>query len=160
VKSGKRYFANDNISAFIEPGELEALLDEVAGKMQGVLESLVIDVDHDHNATQVRAVELFLDGRHDELSRELRQRLQRPLRSPEAINARLDAVEVFRGKPLSTNRMAANLFRAPWSPRPVPHNGSRLLLGSTPRAGLGSGHLPRGALSLLWLADAQPIAVG
>ena len=26
VKSGKRYFANDNISAFIEPGELEALL--------------------------------------------------------------------------------------------------------------------------------------
>ena len=43
-KANKRYHANDNISAFIEPGELEALLDEVAGKMQGVLESLVIDV--------------------------------------------------------------------------------------------------------------------
>ena len=47
--ANRRYHANDNISAFIEPGELEALLDEVAGKMQDVLESLVIDVKKDHN---------------------------------------------------------------------------------------------------------------
>ena len=38
----KRFHANDNIADFIEPGELEALLDEVAGKMQGVLDSLVL----------------------------------------------------------------------------------------------------------------------
>ncbi len=61
--ANKRYFANDNISAFIEPGELEALLDEVAGKMKGVLESLVIDVDHDHNTqdTARRVAKMYLN---------------------------------------------------------------------------------------------------
>ncbi len=44
-----RFHANDNISAFIEPGELEGLVDEVAEKMQAVLESLVIDTENDHN---------------------------------------------------------------------------------------------------------------
>ncbi len=48
-KSRTRFHANDNIAAFIEPGEIDALLDEVAGKMKGVLESLVIDTDSDHN---------------------------------------------------------------------------------------------------------------
>jgi GTP cyclohydrolase IA len=48
----QRYFANDNISAFIDDGELDLLLDEVAGKMQGVLESLVIDTDNDHNTRE------------------------------------------------------------------------------------------------------------
>jgi len=47
----KRYHANDNIAEFIQPGELEALLDEVQVKMQGVLDSLVIDTDHDHNTS-------------------------------------------------------------------------------------------------------------
>ena len=45
----KRFNANDNIAEFIEPGELEGLLDEVEGKMKHVLESLVIDLDNDHN---------------------------------------------------------------------------------------------------------------
>ena len=45
----KRFHANDNIADFMEPGELEALLDEVALKMRGVLESLVIDTNSDHN---------------------------------------------------------------------------------------------------------------
>jgi len=44
-----RFHANDNIAAFIEPGELEGLVDEVAQKMQEVLESLVIDTKSDHN---------------------------------------------------------------------------------------------------------------
>jgi GTP cyclohydrolase I len=48
-KAQKRFHANDNIADFIEPGELEKLLDEVAGKMQGVLSSLVIDTESDHN---------------------------------------------------------------------------------------------------------------
>jgi GTP cyclohydrolase I len=48
-KARKRFHANDNISAFLLPGELEALQEEVAGKMQGVLESLVIDTESDHN---------------------------------------------------------------------------------------------------------------
>jgi excinuclease ABC subunit C len=35
----------------------------------------VFDVDHEAYAAQVRAVTLFLDGRHDELSRELEERM-------------------------------------------------------------------------------------
>ncbi len=49
---GQRYHANDNISAFVEPGELEQLVKEVCEKMTGVLESLVIDLDHDHNTRE------------------------------------------------------------------------------------------------------------
>ena len=45
----QRFNANDNISAFIEPGDLDKLLDEVAEKMQGVLDSLVINTANDHN---------------------------------------------------------------------------------------------------------------
>ena len=47
----KRFNANDNIAEFIEPGELEKLLDEVEVKMQEVLDSLVIDTERDHNTT-------------------------------------------------------------------------------------------------------------
>ncbi len=47
--SRKRFNANDNISQFIEPGDLELLLDEVEEKMKGVLSSLVIDTENDHN---------------------------------------------------------------------------------------------------------------
>jgi len=50
LRSRKRsYFANDNIASALEPGDAEALVEEVALKMKGVLESLVIDVDNDHN---------------------------------------------------------------------------------------------------------------
>jgi len=50
-----RFHANDNISAFLKPGELEALLDEVEEKMRGVLESLVIDTVSDHNTQDTAA---------------------------------------------------------------------------------------------------------
>ena len=51
LASKQRFHANDNIAEFIQPGELEALLDEVETKMKGVLESLVIDTANDHNTT-------------------------------------------------------------------------------------------------------------
>jgi GTP cyclohydrolase I len=51
-KAQRRFHANDNISAFIESGELEELQKEVASKMLGVLQSLVIDVEHDHNTRE------------------------------------------------------------------------------------------------------------
>ncbi|MEC5387140.1 GTP cyclohydrolase I [Uliginosibacterium sp. H3] len=62
-RAGKRFHANDNISAFIEPGEMERLLEEVAGKMQGVLESLVIDTESDHNTqdTARRVAKMYLN---------------------------------------------------------------------------------------------------
>ncbi|HSO45504.1 MAG TPA: GTP cyclohydrolase I [Rhodoferax sp.] len=58
----KRFHANDNIADFIEPGELELLLDEVEDKMKGVLGSLVIDTEHDHNTddTARRVAKMYL----------------------------------------------------------------------------------------------------
>src|SRR5574344_306845 len=60
--AGQRFHANDNIAAFIEPGELEQLLDEVEHKMQGVLDSMVIDTVHDHNTqnTARRVAKMYL----------------------------------------------------------------------------------------------------
>jgi len=57
-----RFHANDNISAFIKPGELEGLVDEVAEKMQAVLESLVIDTESDHNTqnTSRRVAKMYV----------------------------------------------------------------------------------------------------
>jgi GTP cyclohydrolase I len=62
VAARRRFNANDNIADFIEPGELERLLDEVADKMQGVLQSLVIDTEHDHNTqdTARRVAKMYL----------------------------------------------------------------------------------------------------
>jgi GTP cyclohydrolase I len=59
----KRFHSNDNIADFIQPGELEKLLDEVEQKMQGVLESLVIDVEGDHNTgnTARRVAKMYLN---------------------------------------------------------------------------------------------------
>jgi GTP cyclohydrolase I len=60
--SRKRFNANDNIAQFIEPGELELLLDEVEEKMKGVLSSLVIDTVNDHNTdnTARRVAKMYL----------------------------------------------------------------------------------------------------
>lgn len=62
-KARRRYHANDNISAFIEPGELDQLLEEVSLKMRGVLESLVIDIAQDHNTqdTARRVAKMYLN---------------------------------------------------------------------------------------------------
>jgi GTP cyclohydrolase I len=59
----KRYHSNDNIADFLEPGDLEALLDEVEVKMQGVLDSLVIDTDNDHNTgnTARRVAKMYIN---------------------------------------------------------------------------------------------------
>jgi GTP cyclohydrolase I len=59
----KRFHSNDNIADFIQPGELEALLDEVEAKMKGVLESLVIDTQNDHNTgdTARRVAKMYLN---------------------------------------------------------------------------------------------------
>jgi GTP cyclohydrolase IA len=63
VASRKRFNANDNIADFIEPGELEKLLDEVEEKMKGVLSSLVIDTERDHNTdnTARRVAKMYVN---------------------------------------------------------------------------------------------------
>ncbi|HMN57129.1 MAG: GTP cyclohydrolase I [Burkholderiales bacterium] len=61
--AGQRFNANDNIAEFIQPGELERLLDEVEDKMQAVLDSLVIDTARDHNTerTARRVAKMYLN---------------------------------------------------------------------------------------------------
>ena len=58
----RRFHANDNIAEFIEPGELDLLLDEVEAKMKGVLSRLVIDTENDHNKDQTarRVAKMYL----------------------------------------------------------------------------------------------------
>ena len=58
----QRFHANDNIASFLGPTDLQALLDEVAEKMKGVLESLVIDTDSDHNTQETarRVAKMYL----------------------------------------------------------------------------------------------------
>jgi len=57
-----RFHANDNISAYIEEGELELLRLEVAGKIDEVLRALVIDTRSDHNTqdTARRVAKMYL----------------------------------------------------------------------------------------------------
>ncbi len=59
----KKFHANDNIAEFIAPGELAKLLDEVEVKMQGVLDSLVIDTVNDHNTdnTARRVAKMYVN---------------------------------------------------------------------------------------------------
>jgi GTP cyclohydrolase I len=58
----RRFHSNDNIAEFIEPGELDLLLAEVERKMQGVLDSMVIDTESDHNTgdTARRVAKMYL----------------------------------------------------------------------------------------------------
>ncbi len=59
----KRFNAHDNIAEFIEPGELDKLLDEVTHKMEGVLSSMVIDTERDHNTdnTARRVAKMYVN---------------------------------------------------------------------------------------------------
>ncbi|KMN36142.1 MULTISPECIES: GTP cyclohydrolase I [Chromobacterium] len=61
-QAGARFHANDNIAAHIEDGELDLLQAEVQDKLKAVLESLVIDTEHDHNTqdTAKRVAKMFI----------------------------------------------------------------------------------------------------
>lgn len=63
IESGTRFNANDNIAAFLRDGELDALRDEVAQRMEGVLDALVIDTAHDHNTVETahRVAKMYVD---------------------------------------------------------------------------------------------------
>ena len=61
--ANKRYFANDNIAEFIKPGEREKLLEEVEAKVKSLLESMVIDIEADHNTrnTGRRVAKMYIN---------------------------------------------------------------------------------------------------
>lgn len=68
---GVRYFANDNISEYIQPEEYDLLIAELTEKFEGVLDSLVIDRARDPNSkgTPKRLAKMYVNeimaGRYD-----------------------------------------------------------------------------------------------
>jgi len=58
-----RYFANDNISQFLDDDSRALLIDEVESQFQGVLRSLLIDVDNDPNSkgTARRLAKMYIN---------------------------------------------------------------------------------------------------
>jgi GTP cyclohydrolase I len=70
-QAGGRYWAGDNISDYIEDDERNELIDELAIKFEGVLQSLVIDTDNDPNSmdTARRLAKMYIKelmaGRYD-----------------------------------------------------------------------------------------------
>ncbi len=61
--AGKRYFACDNISEFIKPGELDQLKEELARSFEDILNTLIIDIDNDPNSehTAQRMAKMYID---------------------------------------------------------------------------------------------------
>jgi len=70
--AGGSYFANDNISEYLEPKDLIKIKRNVEKAMQKVLEALIIDTDNDHNTkeTAKRVAKMYIDevfkGRYNE----------------------------------------------------------------------------------------------
>ena len=69
--AGARFNANDNISAYIEPGETDQLIDELNARFDAVLDSLIIDRENDPNShdTGRRLAKMYVKelmrGRYD-----------------------------------------------------------------------------------------------
>ena len=69
--AGQRFWAGDNISAYLEPGDKEALVEELTHKFEAVLDSLVIDRENDPNSqnTGHRLAKMYIKelmaGRYD-----------------------------------------------------------------------------------------------
>lgn len=63
TKSNKPFLCNDNISDFIEDGEIDLLIEEVSSKFSDVLKSLIIDIDNCHNTkdTSRRVAKMFIN---------------------------------------------------------------------------------------------------
>lgn len=63
IAAGARFYANDNISEFLKPGELDELRDEIESRLQDLLDTLIIDTEHDHNTTETpkRVASMYLD---------------------------------------------------------------------------------------------------
>ena len=62
VSAGNDFRCNNNISEFIEEGDLDLLQEEVQEKMEEVLQSLVIDTVNDHNTleTAKRVAKMYI----------------------------------------------------------------------------------------------------
>lgn len=61
-EAGESYLANDNISEFLQPGDLAVLQVEVEKRLEAVYAALLIDTQNDHNTreTAKRVAKLYL----------------------------------------------------------------------------------------------------
>ena len=70
-ESGKKFWANDNISEVLEPGDKQELIEEATKAFENVLDSLVIDIKTDPNSmdTGRRMAKMYINeimsGRYD-----------------------------------------------------------------------------------------------
>ena len=70
-EAGIRYWAGDNISKVLQPGDKEELIEELTGKFENVLDSLIIDRHNDPNSmdTGRRLAKMYVNeimsGRYD-----------------------------------------------------------------------------------------------
>ncbi len=70
-QDGKRFWAGDNISEYLEDGDKEALIEELSGKFEAVLQGLVIDTENDPNSNDTgrRLAKMYINelmaGRYD-----------------------------------------------------------------------------------------------
>ena len=70
-EAGKRFWAGDNISDFLEEGDKQKLVDELTPKFEAVLDGLVIDIENDPNSmdTGRRLAKMYINelmaGRYD-----------------------------------------------------------------------------------------------
>jgi|TARA_A100001391_G_scaffold151797_1_gene109534 GTP cyclohydrolase I len=70
-KADQRYWAGDNISDYIQPGEKDMLIEELTTKFEDVLKGLVIDIKNDPNSmdTGRRLAKMYVNelmsGRYD-----------------------------------------------------------------------------------------------
>lgn len=70
-QDGRSFHANDNISKYLQAGEIEHLQGEVEEKVKALLQALVIDTENDHNTqeTAKRIAKMYLKevfaGRYD-----------------------------------------------------------------------------------------------
>lgn len=74
-EQGKDFRCNDNISEFLNAGDIDELVNEVTDSFQQVLDSLVIDTENDHNTQETarRVAKMFCTevfaGRYQEKPR-------------------------------------------------------------------------------------------
>jgi GTP cyclohydrolase I len=70
-QDGKRFWAGDNISNYVDPDKKSALIDELTEKFEGVLDTLLIDRETDPNSqdTARRLAKMYfnelMSGRYD-----------------------------------------------------------------------------------------------
>lgn len=70
-EADQRYWAGDNISDYIQPGEKDMLIEELTAKFEDVLKGLVIDVKNDPNSMETgrRLAKMYINelmsGRYD-----------------------------------------------------------------------------------------------